>query len=92
MLVPPSISLHFNLCCGVTSCHSCGVMSATAQLCSPTISPKVVRDFFNPSIVHHQLILCLELHNCAVVRSPKVVHDFLIPALSMDPLSGTAQL
>ena len=44
-------------------------LSATAQLCSPTISPKVVRYFSNPCIVYHQLILCLQLHNYAVLRS-----------------------
>ena len=94
------LALRFNLSCGVTSCHSCGVMSATAQLCSPTISPKVVRDFLNPCIIHHQLILCLQLHNCAVLRSLlKLYAIFVIPALpnslwcsSIDPLSATAQL
>ena len=76
------LALRFNLSCGVTSCHICGVMSATAQMCSPTISPKVVRDFFNPCIVHHQLILCLQLHNYAVLRSLlKSYVIFVIPAL-----------
>ena len=62
--------------------QSCGVMSATAQLCSPTISPKVVLYFSNPCIVHHQSILCLQLHNCAVVRSLlKSYAIVVIPAL-----------
>ena len=93
MLVPPSFLFAIDLSCGVTSCHSCGVMLATAQLCSHAI-------FFNPSIVHHQLILCLQLHNCAVVRPLlKSYAIFVIPALpnslwcsSIDPLSATAQL
>ena len=68
------LALRFNL--------SCGVMSATAQLCSPTISPKVVRDFLNPCIVHHQSILCLQLHNCAVLRPLlKSYAIFIIPAV-----------
>ena len=38
------LALRSDLSCGVTSCQ------ATAQLCSPTISPKVVGDFLIPAL------------------------------------------
>ena len=81
------LALRFNL--------SCGVMSATAQLCSPTISPKVVRYSSNPCIVHHQLILCLQLHNYAVLPSLLklyAIFQSLHCPSSIDLLSATAQL
>ena len=79
MLVPPSFLFALDLSCGVTSCHSCGFMSATAQLCSPTISPKVVRDFLIPALTIDPLSATAQL--CSPTISPKVVCDFLIPDL-----------
>ena len=74
MLVPPSFLFALDLSCGVTSCHSCDVMWATAQLCSPKISPKVVRDFRNPSFVNDPLSATAQL--CSPSISPKVVAIF----------------
>ena len=57
MLVPPSFLFALDLSCGVTSCHSCGVMSTTAQLCSRAISPKVVCDLLRNSVSKAQYII-----------------------------------
>ena len=92
------LALRFNLSCGLTSCHSCGFMlcdlsidplSATAQLCSYWVYPMsdvtITTRYLhkgNPSNTH-QLILCFQLHNCAVLRSLlKLYAIFVIPALS----------
>ena len=80
MLVPPSFLFALDLSCGVTSCHSCGVMSATAQLCSranfliPALSKFLLYSSIDPLSATAQL--------CSTTISPKVVRDFLIPALS----------
>ena len=65
------LALRFNL--------GCGVMSATAQLCSPTISPKVVCDSLILALSIDPLSATAQL--CSPTIYPKVVCDFLIPAL-----------
>ena len=73
MLVPPSFLFALDLSCGVMSCHSCGIMSATAQLCSHAI-------FLIPALSIDPLSATAQL--CSPMISPKLVRDFLIPALS----------
>ena len=60
-------------------------MSATAQLCSPTISPKVVRDFLISALSIDPLSGTAQL--CSRKISPKVVRDFCNPSFAQIPTS-----
>ena len=79
--------------------HSCGAMSSRSYTFITAIPLNHLFTFLkgNPHSTH-QLILCLQLHNCAVLRYLlKSYAIFVIPALpnslwcsSIDPLSATA--
>ena len=80
--------LHFNLCCGVTSCNNCGVMLGNYTIVQSC-------DFCNASFAQtcpnpystRELILCLQLHNSAVVRSLlksyAILYVILFPRLNI---------
>ena len=59
-------------------------MSATAQLCSPTISPKVVGDFLIPALSIDPLSATAQL--CSPTIYPKVVRDFCNPSFVQLPI------